>query len=294
MQMLRGQQIFSADLGYCPKAHQKIFTCSFICTRRIMNAHGFVEVNAMRIAVCDDQLDAGTKCCQGIKAFLAQISDAPEGVQLYQEAAGLLADYQAGRRFDVIFLDIEMPGISGLEAAKRLREQDSEVLLIFCTGFPDYMPASFKVEAFDFLTKPASALDIAEVLWRCQQKLDQRCGHIVVKTASGLVSVLPHKVVLVRSDLHYVEFIFRGDDQPLRAKLKLAEAEALLAPYLQFARCHQSYIVNLDQVQELAGRKLLLTGPEPAESRTIPISRKYQTAVKAAFLRRHLSMGRKG
>lgn len=246
----------------------------------------------MNIAVCDDQIELVDQLGRSIKTFLAGQNRVLGSVKQYTDGMALLADYKAGLRFDVIFLDIEMPSISGIEVAGEIRKLDEEVLLIFVTSYPDYMPASFKVETFDFLTKPVSVEEIQIVLTRCMRKYEQRHSQLLIKTPLGVAAVTLHKIVFVRSTLHYVDFILRDAREPLHSKLKLNEVETMLQPYHQFVRCHQSYIVNLDYVQELQRQKILLNITGLAEYNTLPISRKYITVIKEKFLRYHLKSGR--
>ncbi len=247
----------------------------------------------MHIALCDDQIEIGTKLYKEIKNFLAQRDCVTDSVQLYQPITKLLEDYDAGIRYDVLFLDIEMPLISGLEAAKRIRALDGEVLIIFVTGYPDYMPESFKVEAFDFLTKPFSADDIYRVLTRCLRK-QQRHSQIVIPTTLGAAAVALNKIVFIKSDLHYLDFVLSNEKKPLRSKQKLTEAAILLQPYPQFVRCHQSYIINLDYIQEIERQRILLSVKGLVYADTIPISRKYTDSVKDKFMRHHLTSGGMG
>ena len=106
-----------------------------------------------------------------------------------------------------------------------------------------------------------------------------------------MAAVALNKIVFIRSTLHYVDFVLRDEKEPLHSKLKLDEVETMLQPYHQFVRCHQSYIVNLDYIQELQRQKILLNVAGLAECDTLPISRKYITVVKEKFLRYHLKSG---
>lgn len=246
----------------------------------------------MNIAVCDDQLELAEQLGKTIKTFFAKQDYALGSVRQYSDGTKLLADYKAGLHFDAVFLDIEMPSVSGMEIAKQIRKMDNDVLLIFVTSYPDYMSASFKVEAFDFLTKPVSAEELHTVLTRCMRKYGQRHGQVLIKTPLGMAAVALNKIVFIRSTLHYVDFVLRDEKEPLHSKLKLDEVETMLQPYHQFVRCHQSFIVNLDYIQELQRQKILLNVAGLAECDTLPISRKYITVVKEKFLRYHLKSGR--
>lgn len=246
----------------------------------------------LRIAICDDQTEFTEHLYKLIKESFAKYDYGLAGIQIYQNGHTLLQDYDTGTKFDIIFLDIEMPPISGMEVADKIRKMDSDVFLIFVTNFSDFMRASFKVEAFDFLEKPISQENIDEVLTRCIRKYEQQHGHIVVKTNLGMATLYLNHVIYIKSDLHYVTFVLLHQKGPIRSKMTLNEVQQLLHPFQQFIRCHQSYIVNLDYVQEITPQKLFLSINDLVPMDYLPISRKYTASVKKQFLLFNLKTGR--
>jgi len=246
----------------------------------------------IRIAICDDQTEVTEHLYKLIKNYFAKYDYDLAGIQIYQNGYPLLQDYVSGTKFDIIFLDIQMPSVSGMEVASRIRQVDPDVLLIFVTNFSDFMRASFKVEAFDFLLKPVSQENMDEVLTRCFRKYEQSNGHIVVKTNLGMATIYLNHVVYIKSDLHYITFVLRYQNETIRSKMKLSEVEELLQPFQQFVRCHQSYIVNLSYIREITPQKLFLNINGIVPLNYLPISRKYTNSVKTQFLLFNLKTGR--
>lgn len=246
----------------------------------------------LRIAICDDQPEFTEHLYKLIKESFAKYDYNLAGIQIYQNGLPLLQDYNSGTKFDIIFLDIEMPTVSGMEVANKIRKIDPDVLLIFVTNFSDFMAVSFKVEAFDFLEKPVSQESIDEVLTRCIRKYEQQHGHIVVKTNLGMATLYLNHVVYIKSDLHYVTFVLLHQKETVRSKMTLNDVQQLLHPFRQFARCHQSYIVNLNYVQEITPQKLFLTIKDMIPMGYLPISRKYIDSIKKQFLLFNLKTGR--
>lgn len=237
----------------------------------------------MNIAICDDHMIFAQQLYRIIKNYYAKFDITLGAVKLYQNGNDLLHDCLNATHFDIIFLDIEMPQISGIEVAKKIRLTNSDVLIVFVTSFPDYMPASFKVEAFDFLSKPITEDDIFAVLTRCIHKYQQKHGYIQLKTSLGIAAVNINNIVYINSDLHYVTFLL-ADGEHIRSKMKLEAAEILLTSYSQFIRCHQSYIVNLDYVQEVQRLRIIFNHKKPYLPSFIAISRKYSDIVREKFL----------
>lgn len=237
----------------------------------------------MNIAICDDHLIFTQQLYRTIRSYFAQYDITLGTIKLYQNGNDLLQDCLNASHFDIIFLDIEMPHISGMEVAKNIRLSNSEVLIVFITNFPDYMPASFKVEAFDFLSKPISEEDIFAVLTRCIYKYQQKHGFIQIKTSLGVAAVNINTIVYINSDLHYVDFLLTSGEY-VRSKMKLEDVELLLSNYSQFMRCHQSYIVNLDYVQEVQRLRIIFNHKKPYLPGSIAISRKYSDIAREKFL----------
>ena len=141
----------------------------------------------MNIAVCDDQKEMTNTIHNLIKNYLDEKTNGLNNIRSYFDGDSLLSDIQTGKSFDIIFLDIEMPSITGLEVAKQIRQNNFDLLIIFITSHPNFMSASFKVEAFDFLTKPLDTEELYAVLERCLQKYRQKHGQIKVRTPGSAI-----------------------------------------------------------------------------------------------------------
>ncbi len=241
----------------------------------------------MNIAICDDDKKMVLTVSQLVREFFAEKNLGGCSLVSYYDGDALLSDYQNGARFDMLLLDIEMPTTPGLTAAHTIRQMDAEVLIVFITNYPDFMQASFKVETFDFLTKPLSATELHATLERAVDKYTRLHEKIDIQTTNGMALLPLKEIVYISSSKHYVVF-FRNGAEPLRSKMTLSQVERKLAKNQQFVRCHQSYIVNLAYVQELQ-RTTLLLEPCASEEETIPISRYYKEQVKEQFLRYHLT-----
>ena len=245
----------------------------------------------MNIAICDDNKDTVTMLYSLIKNYFADYDLSLNTISLYTNGNTLLSEMEHGKELEVIFLDIEMPSLSGMEVAKQIREMNSDALIIFITSYPDFMSASFKVEAFDFLTKPLKISEFNATLERCIKKYTQRHSQIAMKTSLGTAVVYLNNIIYVNSNKHYVTLISK-DGNHISAKMTLNEIENILKPYQQFVRCHQSYIINLDYILEVQRDKVLLKGHSLELDSDLPVSRKYAAITKEKFLFHHLRLER--
>lgn len=167
-------------------------------------------------------------------------------------------------------------------------QTDSDVLIVFITNYPNFVFNSFKVQAFDFLTKPLSKIEFYSVLERSLEKYTQIHSKIDIQTTLGTAIIPLKDLVYITSDKHYVNFIINTQDT-IRSKMTLNQIEERLKMNRQFVRCHQSYIVNLDYVTDMQNTKLSIKN-STSIMEPIPISRYYKKAVKEQFLRHHLRL----
>jgi len=241
----------------------------------------------MYIAVCEDQKELANSLRRDIESYFENREESLVAVREYYDGQALL-DADAAQPFDIIFMDIELPGISGMEAAKALRQRGSDALIVFVTAYSEFMATSFHVEAFDFLTKPVQPSDIARVLNRCVQKLNRQSGTIVVKIGTGAAAVRVRDILYISSSKHYLNIVTR-DGASLRSMMTLNQMEDILKSYPQFVRCHQSYIANIDYVAELCREHFALQPAYQSIINKVPISRKYAPKVKDHFFRYYLN-----
>ncbi len=164
--------------------------------------------------------------------------------------------YEFGRhKYNMIFMDIEMPGTNGMEASERLREEDEDVLLFFVTNLAQYALESYKVSAFDYIVKPVNYYNLALKMKRALRQLKRtEDTPIMINASDG-------QHVISVSDIRYVEVmghnviyhttkgdLFVGYDS-------LKSIRAKLEPY-DFVLCDRSFLVNLKYVTGVSRENL--------------------------------------
>lgn len=180
-------------------------------------------------------------------------------------------------RYDIYFLDIEMPGINGLEAAKELRLRLFNKEIIFLSFHEHYVWGAFDAKPIAFIRKSELGADLQKALLSVkihyqsyQETVDISLNH---KNAE---KVRPAEIIYCKSEEHYVKFV-QKDGNSMLLRTKLEQVEKILAGY-HFVRVHSRYLVNLEYVHIVTADKIrMLNGEE------IPISRMYKKKVQAAF-----------
>ena len=175
-------------------------------------------------------------------------------VMEYTNGTALLSQYRSC--YDVIFLDIEMPGIDGMQTAEKIREMDEEVILIFITNMAKYAIRGYQVQALDYVLKPVKyesfAMKMDKVIRLAEKKKDQS---ITIKTGTDT-----HRLLI--SHIQYIEvvrhmLIYHTEDGDICSRGVLRDVEAVLEEN-GFCKCNKCYLVNLRHVRSIKDGMVLV------------------------------------
>lgn len=191
----------------------------------------------------------------------------------------LLAKIERGVRFDVLLMDILMPGEDGIEAAKEIRKYDRNVKIIFLTSSAEFAVQSYEVEAFYYMLKPLRVDSVFSLLDKviavCEQ---ERTSRLVIRCKDGISCIEPHRLEYCEV-IHRTLYIHLLDGTVAESIGCMDELCRELESFGCFLRPHRSYMVNLAYVQNLSYRALTLScGVE------IPIPRGRYQEIKKAYL----------
>ncbi|WP_277673694.1 LytR/AlgR family response regulator transcription factor [Piscibacillus halophilus] len=159
---------------------------------------------------------------------------------------------------DVMFLDIHMPGINGVEVAEIIREEtpSKQPLIVFTTAYDHYAVQAFKLHAIDYLLKPFDQERFDMTMQRVRGALQDRLSKSKHRIDKLIISTDEKMVVLNPDDIGYVEKIDRIlkihtlTNEVIKTKMTLKELEEKLSAY-PFYRPHRSYLVNLNAIEEI-------------------------------------------
>lgn len=217
----------------------------------------------IKIAICDDS----NKILAGMKKIVERyIGEEKQEIVPYFFGSGsqLLANYQGG--IDIIFLDIKMPGLNGIETAEKIRKIDKDVIIIFLTSMLQYAIESYKVMAGNYITKPVSYARIKLELDRWIQVLDMRDDpYIAFHNSEGRYKILLKKISYIET--YKRNILVHTDSGNIICYWKLKEMEAKIEEY-GFVRCHSAYLVNLFYVNSIENMEVQLCKKE-----RLPISK---------------------
>jgi len=195
----------------------------------------------VRALIVDDEAPARSELRYLLQAhsevnIVGEASSAAEAIDLTRELA-----------YDVVFLDVEMPGASGLETAPHIQEQQDPPAIVFVTAHAEYAVDAFAVEAFDYLLKPVDPERLARVVERLRERSHENAApvdKIPVVAGSGTELLDPDQIHFAHAEGDYSRV--HTYDRAYLCTSSLGELEDRLGS--RFARIHRSYLVNLAKV----------------------------------------------
>ena len=177
--------------------------------------------------------------------------------------------------YDVIFMDIEMPLMNGMEAAKHLREVDPYVSLVFITDLKQYALKGYEVEAMDFLVKPVQYTAFATMMERVCRRTTKKEEQLSISTSQGTFNININDIYYLDTYNHYVTYHTTTDDVSFFGTL--SEEEQRL-PKDRFVRCNTGIIINLARVKKVQGSDVYVA------DKCLPISRNKRTTFMQSLL----------
>ncbi len=206
----------------------------------------------MRIAICDDEnrfisdfIDIVNRLYSSLDII---VDEFPDGTMLLKNFGR--------KQYDIVFLDIEMPGLDGISLAGKLRELSEEIYIVFLTGHVEYALKGYGINALRYLTKPASERDIREVIdYVIKKQHNER--FLWVKTGEGEYKIRFSDIVFIEAQDQKIIIYAISDRFEIRGKLNDYENRLKNDG---FFRIHRSYIVSLSKVTAISGRDITVAG----------------------------------
>lgn len=183
--------------------------------------------------------------------------------------------------FDIIFFDVDMPGMSGFDAAKRVRVQNPTVVILFCTNLAQYAIKGYEVSALGYLVKPIHKYSFAVNMDKaCRSIAAKQDSKILVKTLHGQAILITSKIVYVEVQGHNIYYYMmneNGNIDAVRTRGAMSEVSNKLSEQ-SFAKCSVSYIVNLKYIKSVENNTVKMPGAN------LPVSRSHKKIFSERFM----------
>lgn len=231
----------------------------------------------MKIAICDDDINFIDTLSPLLEKW-AEKHEVPLTMYPIQTGNALLHTLEQ-ECIDLIFLDVVMPILNGIETAKKLRDTSHTIPIIFLSSSKEFAVDSYEVKAFHYLLKPISEDRLFAVLDDFFRSLAKTEDYIIAKTSMGFCKINRQNVLYLEAQNKQVN-VYLENGSVLKIRESLSKCEELFPKEKGFFKCHRSYIVNFDCIQEFTKTRLTTN-----TLTSIPIARGNHTAFKEAYLR---------
>lgn len=241
----------------------------------------------MKLAIVDDLKTDSDRLAGFVHTYMEQHQLKLDALDQFESGESFLSGFTSGS-YDLIFLDIYMTGITGMETAKKIRQIDHDCRLIFITTSPEFAVESYDVNAVFYLLKPIRQEQVFTALDRCALRAREDSRTIDVPTALGTMPLPLHKISYTEHVNRQILVHFKDGGQ-MEVPMNQKSFSALLLEYPWFCDCIKGILVNFEDVDKLLDDRFLLKSGV-----YIPISRLKYKDVREQFLEYSYSAVRGG
>lgn len=185
--------------------------------------------------------------------------------------------FSMDKKYDILLLDIQMPGKNGIELAKKIRKEDDRVNIIFITAITDYIQVGYDVSAINYLVKPINQKKLFECLDKAISKIPKEEKTILINVDGETHKIKQGDIIYIEAFSHFIAI--NTINEKYTARKSISEVEKELDGEL-FVRCHRSYIASLKYIKRIGSNELQLDNED-----IIPISRRQYSNTNMEFIR---------
>lgn len=229
----------------------------------------------MKTAVCDDEKIYRDTVVHFLRQYAEEGS--VSSITEFESGEELIENCRSGSSYDLIFLDVEMGGMTGVEAAQLIREFDANAMIIFVTSHQQYVPEAFMVNAFQFLVKPISEDIFKREFCRALELYNKKRFKYKITYKEKTILLEAKDILYIETYNRHLRAVTTRGDYEYTGNMSAEEKKFL--PY-NFVRCHQSYLLNMHFINNLDKSSFILTNGQ-----AVPISKHLKAGVLLKFNR---------
>lgn len=231
----------------------------------------------MKIAICEDQVVQTKLLNDHIKKW-AEEKDIDISIDNFTTAESFLFEWLDYDKYDIIFLDIKLSKMSGIELSNIIREKNKDMDIVFVTGFFKYALHGYKVRALQYLLKPIKPIDLYYCLNNTLERIgdEGQTSSLILETSKKIIKLDHNEIYYCIMFSPYIDI--HTSSEKITVRKNISEIEKLL-PSENFIRCHRSYIVNVKHIKSIIKNDILLENGVK-----IPISRGKYKEVNDTFI----------
>lgn len=229
----------------------------------------------IRVAICDDN----QKCIGETHTLLQRMQEKHHyelQIEEYSSGREFLADLEQGMNFELLYLDIEMDHMGGIETANRIRQMDNHMLIVYVSSHEEYLRELFETEPFRFIAKPVEPKHFEDVFLKAMKRISASLNNYFhFQTGKNIIKVLVRDILYVESAKRKV--IVHTTNHTYDYYDKLDQVEEKLGN-MRFVRIHKAYLVNMDNIEAFQYDRVALT-----DGTILSISEKNRPRIREMF-----------
>ncbi len=228
----------------------------------------------LNIAVCDDE-PKEIEYLISLTHQWAKESKTVVSISSFESAEAFLFEYEEDKSFDVLLLDIQMKEMNGISLAEKIRESNTQVQIIFITGFPDYISRGYDVSALHYLIKPIEKEKLFAVLSKASDNLKKEEKFILLTVQNESVRIKLKDIFFIEAFGHSSCVVCKHGEY--KVSLSISDIAKMLDD--SFVQCHRSYIANILNMSKITKTDVFFDN-----GKSIPVSRRMYSDVNCAFI----------
>ena len=226
------------------------------------------------IAICDDEISVASSLKNQVELLFGK-SDHTAEVATFSSAEAFLFEYAENKAYDILFLDVEMKNMDGIQLAKKLRYDGFLGEIIFITSHFEFCGEGYEVDALHYLIKPVSVSKLNEVIEKAVEKLLTEPPSVVISCGGETVKLYERDIIYIEAYLHYITIYTAGGEY--KVKENISEFEKKLTDV--FFKTHRSYLVSLKYITRISRNSVFIKG-----NKELPLARGKYDEINRAFI----------
>ncbi|NCB02467.1 MAG: response regulator transcription factor [Spirochaetia bacterium] len=216
----------------------------------------------IKIAICDDDKDELERVHNNCLVYFGRMPHKEVKITTFDKGNTLIESLDSNKGFDLLFLDIYMSPLSGLDVAKVIRERGDESEIIFLTSSRAHAIEAFTLNATHYLVKPYTKEQFDSALSKAFKQLEKKkVDYITLKSTSGLHKILFNELVYSETEKH-IQHIHLVNGSVLKVRITSIALFELLNNDRRFYKCGSTYILNMGKIKEITAKTIVLDTKE--------------------------------
>lgn len=231
----------------------------------------------LHIAICDDEENEIEYLKYAVEDW-AKKEDILTNIETYASAESFLFQYEDCKNYQILLLDVEMRGMTGIDLAKKIRQNQDNVEIIFITSHFEFIGEGYEVDALHYLVKPVKASKVEEVLSKAKRKIELGEPSIIIHYDGEIVKIYEKKILYLESFSHYITIYTKDKEYKIKANISTFAQELSE----DFYQTHRSYLVSLKHIMRISRDSVTLDNAVQ-----VPLARGKYDQINRAYIQRN-------